>query len=817
MNPFALGLSRSRLSVVISGILAPVAAFGPATGHAQDGPTELLVVTATRRSNTVQDIPLNVTAVSGQTIDDLQLDSLDEIARLVPGLAISEIGPRDEFPNIIVRGLNTSNVGPLFPRSVSVATYLGEIPLQADFRTHDLERVEVLIGPQGTLYGSGTLGGTIRYLPARPDAEGFEAEVRGRAYDVAEAGDPGMEYGFTINAPIVDESLAFRVSVDYLDDPGFIDYPWIVQEAGVSNPQPDFSDPSAVAANLRRTEDADFAEVLSGRMALRWMPTDAIDATLTFHYQDVETGGRTLASVESIGTGRYESGYRFDEPMDNRNDLLSLEIVADLGFAELTSATGKTKYSERGQRDQTDLLLNFEYYYETFPFFSAFTRDLDDEESIVQELRLVSTGAGKLSWIGGIFYSDFEANQSSHEYVPGFDQWAVDNLGGVQLRPDALEYIEISNEELIEQALYGEISYPIGNDWQLTLGARLYEFEATAASGFGTPLFDTVFDGAPPDSLDVGIGSNDTDDSGSLFKINLSHYFNNDILGYVTISEGYRVGGVNPVAACTPEDLGDPSQALCALPEEELVKPDRTTNYEVGVHSTLLDGSLYLNADVYHIDWEDIQVGDVTLYGSLPITSNGSSADSDGVEISAQWRIGDRWQLNGIYAYTRAELAEGTDAILGGRETGPLFTPAGSRLPGSPEHQASLGVGYSMDIGNGLGLDIGYNISYMGDVLTNIGAGEEPSVEPWHGEKLPGYSLHQLTVKLSKGQWAATFFVDNLLDEYYLTSVRESQRLLEVNRDYLSAPTNTNGFLLRNYARYIGTPRTIGFGFSYGF
>ena len=816
MNRFALGLARRRLSVVISGILAPVAAFGPAIAQGQDS-MERLLVTASRRSNTVQDIPINVTAVSAETIENLQLDSLDEIARLVPGLAVSETGPRDEFPNIIVRGLNTSNVGPLFPRSVSVGTYLGEIPLQADFRTNDLERIEVLIGPQGTLYGSGTLGGTIRYIPKRPDPEAFEGEVRGRVFDVSESGDLGTEYGFTLNAPIVDESLAFRLSVDNLDDPGYTDYPLVVREAGISNPQPDFSDPDDVAANLRRVEDVDFAEVLSSRMALRWLPTENIDATLTYHYQDLETGGRSLTSAEAIGTGRYEGGYRFEEPFNNTNDLISLEIVVDLGFAELTSATGKTKYRQDGQRDQTDLLLNFEYYYETFPFFSVFTRELDNEDSLVQELRLVSTGDRKLTWIGGIFYSDAEGNQSSHEYAPGYDQWAVDNLGGVQLRPDALEYIEIGLEEVKEQALFGEVSYPLGNDWELTFGARLYEFEAAATSGFGSPLLDTVFFGAPPDSIDVGFGTNNTDDSGSLFKLNLSHYFGNDILGYATISEGYRIGGVNPIATCTADDIGDPSQALCALPEELLIKPDLTTNYEVGVHATLLDGSLFLNADVYHIDWEDIQVGDVTLYGSLPIISNGSSANSDGIEMSAQWRINSSWQLMGTYAWTNAELAEGTDAILGGRETGPLFTPAGSRLPGSPEQQASVGIAYSRDVGDGFGLDIGYNIAYMGDVLTNIGAGEEPSVEPWHGEALPSYTLHMLTVQISKGQWAATFFVENLFDEYYFTSVRESQRLLEVNRNYLDAPNNINGFLLRNYARYVGAPRTMGLSFSYGF
>jgi outer membrane receptor protein involved in Fe transport len=665
------------------------------------------------------------------------------------------------------------------------------------------------------LYGSGTLGGTVRYLPNRPDPEGFEAQVRGRFYDI-DQGSTGQDLGFTVNLPLVDDALAIRGSIDYLDDPGYIDYAYVVREAGVSNPQPDFSDPDEVAANLRRVEDADFQERLAGRIALRWLPTENIDATLSYHYQDVDAGGRTLASVESIGSGRYEAGYRFEEPSDIRNELLSLEIVAELGFAELTSATGSTSFSQHGQRDQTDLLLNFEFGYETFPSFVGYTSDLDDEDSLVQEFRLVSNGTGPFTWIGGLFYSDFEGSQSSREYTPNFDQWAVDELGGIALRPDQLEYIEVINEELTETAFYGELSYEVGS-WLLTVGARAYQFDATSSGGFATPLFETVFFDEPADSINLELDGNETDDSGTLYKFNLSRYFGSNILGYFTVSEGYRIGGVNPVHSCTADEIANEGPTPCALPDEVLFKPDTTTNYELGVHSTLADGRLTLNAAVYQIDWEDIQVGDVTLIGAAVITSNGSTAESKGLELGANLRVGDHWQLSGTYAYTDAELTEGTDELLGDSLTDPLFTPAGSRLPGSPEQQGSVGLTYSTDFDGGYGFDIGYNITYMGSILTSIGAGEVSSVEPWRGEELPSYQLHQFTATLSRDQWSASFFIDNLLDEYYITSVRESQRMIEPYRDYLNSPLNFNGFVLRNYARYVGTPRKVGLGFTYSF
>ena len=210
-----------------------------------------------------------------------------------------------------------------------------------------MERVEVLLGPQGTLYGAGTLGGAIRYIPNKPQFEETDLELRGDLYQISEADDLSSDMGFTLNLPVGD-TLAFRMNMDYLEDSGFIDYIYTVREPGVSNPDPDFSNRDDVRANLRSVDDVNDEETLSARAAVRWNPTDWLDGTLTYYYQDQESGGRTMNHRDALGTGKYESGLRFVEPSERENQLIALELTADLGFAELTSATGFSEYEEQG-------------------------------------------------------------------------------------------------------------------------------------------------------------------------------------------------------------------------------------------------------------------------------------------------------------------------------------------------------------------------------------------------------------------------------------------------------------------------------------
>jgi iron complex outermembrane receptor protein len=761
---------------------------------AQESIREEVIVTATRRAESIQDIPINITAVSGNMIERERLTNMSDIARRVPGLVVVDQGPRSG--NIIAaRGLNVDSIAAQDGQNDgggTIATYLGEIPVFLDMNLNDMDRVEVLIGPQGTLYGAGTLGGAIRYIPNRPQTDETTVDLRGDIYDLSESADLGYEGGVTINIPIVEDKLAVRASIDYADDPGFIDYNFLVREAGVSKPQPDFDNPADVAANLTSEEDANTHEMVSSRVALRYTG-DKLDANLTYYFQESDIGARQINHSGAFGTGEYESAHRYLEPSTRKSELIALELVADLGFAELTSATGFSEYTQDGQRDQTDLLLTFEYGYELFPAFAAFTREDAKEETFTQELRLVSTSDGMVNWIVGAFYNEYDSNTLSQEFTPGFDQFAVDEFGGVALRPDSLEYYESYEEETTEFAVFGELGFQFTDAWQVTVGARYFEYETDAVSGLALPLFDTVFDGAPADSINIGSQANSVDDDDVIYKFNTSYDISDDIMTYATISEGYRLGGLNSVPPC-PTPVNPNVQNVCALPDEVLIKSDTTVNYEIGVHSEIGD-SIVLNAAVYFIEWEDVQVADVTANGDIPITTNGGSAESKGIELAGQFYITPDFSIMGSYAYTNAELTENAPGIVGG-----VDGEDGDRLPGSPESTIYLAANYSMPLDTGASVDFDWSMVAQSDVYTKPGNRN-------NGEELDGFALHNVSATWVQENCTVSLYADNVFDKYAVTGVRSDTSNIRA----------VEGVDLRRYYQNVVRPRQVGLRFTYHF
>ncbi len=808
---------RTKLAQAISLASIPVAATLPSVAFsAGENLLEEVVVTATRRAENVQDIPINITAVGGDQIEELRLRNISQIAAYVPGLTVIDRGPRADEPDILVRGLNTTGLGPGF-NSDTVATYLGEIPLQVDVMPVDMERVEVLIGPQGTLYGQGTLGGAIRYIPVEANPNEFEIDVRADLNSGDESDDLGYEYGLTLNIPLMEDTLALRVNADRRDDPGFIDYNFVVQEPGVSNPQPDLSDPAAVAANLRQVEDANYEETTSYRVNLRWLATDDIDVNLWYYNQETETGGRQIANQLAFGTGEFESGLRVEEPFEFTNELLSLDVTWDLGWAEATLVYGESEFDAVGQRDQTDLLLGFEYGYEFFPTFTAPTREDETRENETFEFRLASQYESRFSWVVGYFQNDYELSAVSREFAPGYDEYLVAIGDGVALRPDSLEYIEITEEEETEKAFYGELSYDVTDALTLTVGYRAYEFEVNNTGGFGLPLSDTVFGGAPPDSIDVTLGTNVGDDDGDLFKFNAAWDVTEDDMVYFTYSEGYRNGGVNSVPECTPDQIASDEQQLCALASEVLIAPDQIENWEVGYKGYLFDRTLSANVSLFYIDWQDLQVATVTDNGNLPITGNGSEAVSQGLEFQGRWLMSDNWESTLTYAYTNAELTADAPGLVG-----PFDALDGTRLPGSPEHQASLNVTYRTTVFDGVDLAVNYGVVYHGDVYNIPGGDKDPLVDPdtglpgdRGGEEIPSYDVHHLSATFTKDQWMLQAYVDNLTDEYYITGTRTTRRLLQ--NEQTGPGVTYNGFTDRAYGQYVGAPRNYGVRVTYSF
>jgi outer membrane receptor protein involved in Fe transport len=812
-GPSLRALRRTPLAVAVSGVLASTAI--PVIAFAQDQPQiEEIVVTATRREQNVQDIPINIASFDGNLLDTREIHDLAELGRNVPGLYVVDTGKRTSN-QIVVRGLNLDQITATDGDNTGgnvVSTYVGDIPLYVDLTLNDMQRVEVLLGPQGTLYGSGTLGGAIRFLPNRPQFDATSFDFRASTFDLAESDGTGWRGGVMANIPI-GPKFAVRANVDYYDDPGFIDSPYLVREVGVSDPEPDLSDPAAVAANLYRKNDTNWEHTMSGRVGLRWQPTDAIDANLTYYYQDMEVGGRTQNHVVSFGTGKYESANRVLEPNDRTNKLAALEINADLGFATLTSATGYSTYDEEGHRDQTDLLITLEFSYEAFPSFTAYTYDPQQSRNISQELRLVSKGSGPLTWIGGLFYYSQNFRSLSEEFTPHYDEFL-----GIS-RPDSLEYISYEEDDQTEKAVFGEVGYEITDRWQVTLGARWYKYDLTIDSGFDTPLFNT-FLGAPSDAINLVLGRSTQGDSGTLYKINTSYHFTNDLMGYVTISEGFRLGASNGVPACTADDLANPGQALCGMPDEVQYFPDTTTNYEIGIRSQWLDRRLTFNGALYYIDWKDPQLASVTVLGSLPIIKNGDGAKTQGIELSFDAKVTNRFSVAVGYSHTQAELTALAPSILRvyeppgfgppsnanpGAGPDPIFANGqpGDRLPGSPRDQGTVNFAYDLPLSGGKSVAFNYGIAAVGNIITTIG-------ERAGGQKLGGYAVHNASAVWHNNRWTAGLYAQNLLNKYAFTGVRSRQVFVQTVADENGDPVH-----VRSYAEDVLRPREIGLKFTY--
>jgi iron complex outermembrane receptor protein len=788
---------KSALCIALSSALS-VPIYSYAEENSVEG-IEKIQVTASRRVSTVQEAPLNITALDADVMKDQNISQLSDVARWVPGLSVADQGGRSGSP-IIVRGLNTNSSGPGSDGG-TVATYLGEIPLVVDMRLIDIERVEVLIGPQGTLYGAGTLGGAIRYIPNKPILDETSGSLYGDIFRLSKSDDIGGEAGFVFNTPLIDDELAVRFAVNYLDEPGYIDYNYLVREGGVSLPDPDWSDADAVNTNLKQVKDANFEQTTTAKAMIRWQPNDTFDATLSYFYQKQEIGGRSIVHNDSLSEtnplsaimGEYESAYRYQEPRDKEDTLLSLEMSIDLGFAELTSATGYSEFEALGQRDQTDLLIRLDYSYEEFPGFSAFTREVDESENFTQEIRLVSTGDSALSWIVGAYYNKNESFGDSREYTPGFDQYAVDNWGAAQLRPDSLEYISVGKTETTESALFGEVTYSVTDKLTLMLGARFYQYDVVARSDSDLPLLNTIYDASyDPTFIDIDLVGSEfyADDDGSLFKINTSYQFSDDIMAYATISEGFRIGSSNGIAACE-EDIGQ-QQTICAQPDELMYEPDTTTNYELGFKSTWYSNQLHFNAALFMVEWQNAQIAGATEVGQQPFTTNAGEAEASGIEISSRAMLSDSLMAYATYAYTNAELT--TDAPGIGAESG-------DRLPGSPEQQFSFGATYSTEVFNGIGLDINYGLTYQSDVYSKVGLRD-------NGEALPSYSLSNTSARFSDDVWSVTLYVDNMFDKYAYSSVR---------RDVGDITTSNDPAIQRNYGHFLVTPRKVGVRFEYLF
>ncbi len=776
--------------------------------HAQDAAEaadaeygDAIVVTATRRAVSLQDVPINISAMSSEEIKEQGVEDIRDLAAFTPGVTILDTGPRNTG-GIVMRGLSANDTSSTGSNNGSmVATYLGEVPLYLDLKFIDIDRVETLIGPQGTLYGSATMAGAIRYIPNRPNADDWSATFSGKVYDVAHASDPGFSFNGTVNIPIVPGKIALRSTAGYYNDPGFIDYNYLVKTPGVSLAQPNqpatsWSDPvgsaQQIADNLYSYKDANSELTYTTRNQLGLFPFEGMNVYLTYAYQQTKSNGRQANGGGVMGTGKYEAPWRFLEPSNRKSHLISAEVELELGkIAQLVSSTAYSKRTIKSHTDVTDLLLDLDYDYELFPSFAGRTNSDVSYRQFTQEVRLVSTHGGPLSWVLGGFYNKLKYASDYQEILPGYANWA-----GVY-RPDDLEYISFVRSKDTEKAVFGEATLEPISGLTFTAGARYYDYSSSVTGGADLPLTRGGRTRMPYPSTTIAssrIRSGATSKDGLVWKLNASYKFTPDIMAYTTYSKGYRIGGVNRVVPCVlPLAAG---QNLCALPEELSYGPGKVKNIEVGLRASLFDRRLTTNIAVYHIDWNGIQLAGQTQNGAIGITVNGGTAVSKGVEFNFTARPIDNLRIMGTYSYNDAHLTQDVVGLMdvnGGSDVDAL---SGDRLPGSTKNSGSLGATYTIPVGDA-DVDLNWTAIYTGNVVTRIGARAG-------GETLPSYTVHRAYVSYKREDYEVKLYADNIFDKYAVTSVGNDLTRRIVN----------DGIISRYYARNVLSPRKIGVEFT---
>ncbi len=351
---------------------------------------------------------------------------------------------------------------------------------------------------------------------------------------------------------------------------------------------------------------------------------------------------------------------------------------------------------------------------------------------------------------------------------------------------------------MTESALFGEVGYQVTDKLDITIGARFYEYDVESKAAFDFPLANTLYEGAAPDAISINFEENKAGDNGNLFKFNAKYQFTDTVMGYATVSEGFRIGGSNGLVPC-PVPLPEDQQTGCGTPDEMLYDADTTTNYELGFKSTWMRSQLHFNAALFNVDWDNAQIAGATTVGQLPYLSNAGSANAKGIEVATRAILSDSFTAYATYAYTKAELT--SDAPYLFNSDGSDGAVDGDRLPGSPEHQFSMGINYQTDVLNDKTLDINYGLTAQSDVISKVGLRD-------NGEALPGYSLSNLSAKLTADAWSTTLYVDNLFNKYAVTSVRRSDADI----------TTANGAdIQRNYGYYVNRPLTVGIKFNYKF
>lgn len=776
---------------VVAGLLtqaAPaIAQQAPVEGAT---PTELdtIVVTAQGREQDIVAVPYNISAVSGETIEQQNILDTAELMRGVAGVAVVDRGARNSsvVSGLRIRGLNvdSSALGDYAVSATStVATYVDKTPLFANFLLSDIDRVEVLRGPQGTLYGSGALGGAVRFLLRQPELGAWDARLSGSASSVSESGSIGWSGSGTLNVPVSD-TLAMRFNVTVNDFPGATDYRNVYKLDANGLP----TAPNGVlddAAEYERVRDADFVRQNYGRASLLWKPSDRFDATLSYMAQADRFGGRRATSLGSDGWGvpyrDLEVGSVQLEPAARHVNLASLEANIDLGFATLTSST--SSYNHEG--DITSENTGFYAQNGWLGFYYNYPRPLASavrgygEKAFTQEFRLTSKSVGSFDYVLGAYYQDQDRFATQVSYLRGFKRWWDTAFPGFE---DAVisdvDFDYRQDERFKEKALYGELTWHATDRLQFTGGFRHFRHDADTTVAQTTSNWASL--------VDSSLSQGDESDTRTLFKGNMSWFFTDDSQLYATISEGYRRGGTNgtPTTGNFAED-----------PAWRTYRSDTVRNHELGVKGRV--GKAMYNANLFYVDWKDPQVNSATTFWGFFAVQNAQKASTRGVELELTGSVGAGFTYNLGYTYTKAQLEADATSVDGAY----VYGYKEDTLPGVPEHRFNAAGSYGIPMGNGL-------LTLRGDVYYQSQSENALSLNPKFQRTLDGFPILNASATYSTDKWDVTLWLKNIANEEGISGVYTEQYMG-------TAPAE--GYYGNGSKALVALPRTLGLTVSYRF
>lgn len=724
---FAIHTSCAALALAM-----PQVAAAQDTAPADIADGNEIIVTASKRAEKLQDVPSAITAVTSEKIDTLGIRDFRDYATLVPGLSQRDNGAPG-LGSIILRGLNSG------PQQVSntTAVYIDETPFTASGflsagalltpspELAEVERIEVLKGPQGTLYGASNLGGLIRIITKKPDASEFFGSAGAEVSTVAH-GEMGFMVRGSVNVPVVKDQLAVTATGYYRRAGGFTD-------------------------NVRTgTDDVNRSNLYGGRLALRYTPTSEFTLDLSGIYQNIENGGYSLQTLNS-GTfdpafGKYAYTSFDDFGSEIKYRIVNANAEYKFGIGTLTASGSYARYKSRTETDGTAVYIPAARGFLGPRAQAAFGVPVDtllpansnarflaapNMEKWTGEVRFASDRMGAFEFMVGGFYTDEDNIYYTNLY-------AHDAAGAPRAAPFDLLLKATTTSRYKEIAGFGNLTFYLTDTLDITGGLRYAHNKQDA--GTGGPGGITYYLPRTPRTFSFS-------DNSLSYLATLRWRPTSNISAYVRAASGYRPGG--PQTNPTP-----PPGA------QTFVRPDTVWNYEAGVKGSTLDGTLSFDISAFHIDWNDIQLN--SLVNGIILQGNAASATVDGFEMQLTARPSNLLTVSLSAGHTDAKVKD-IDATAASA-TG---ARAGDKLPLTPSWTTSLIVDHALPLGNSVTGNLGATLRFQSDMPATY-----PALDPTRTQKLPDITTIDLRASLTFDErFTATLRADNLFDKLGFTNV----------------------------------------------